>query len=379
MIYFDNAATGGKKPQSVLSAVSFALQNCANPGRAGHKLSLSCAKKVQDCRHALNRFFDGYGYEYVAFTKNCTEALNIALFGVLKKGDHVIVGCTEHNSVLRVVERLQKQGVINYDVCPLTKDGDHANISAKSVKRLLKPNTKLVAITSASNVNGAIPPIDEIRAILPKHVLFLCDGAQGGGHLPISMQKSGIDLFTIAGHKGLYGIQGSGALLFSPRVQISPLTYGGTGSLSISLDMPDFYPDCLEAGTLSYPAVISLLEGINFLETRREEIARRLTELCNYCINGLRRLKNYRCFSVENACGIVAFSHKSAQAEYIADVLSTKYDIAVRGGLHCAPLMHEALGSLDDGLVRVSFSLYNKTDEIDVLLTALKEIDDSIL
>ncbi|MBR2375985.1 MAG: aminotransferase class V-fold PLP-dependent enzyme [Clostridia bacterium] len=373
MIYFDNAATGGRKPDRVLTAVSSAIKVCANPGRSGHKLSLACATLVQNCRYALTDFFNGYGFDRVVFTKNCTEALNIALFGVLKQGDHVITTCMEHNSVLRPLEYWKQAGKINYDVCAI--DTLTHNLSPESIRALLRPNTRLVAVTTASNVNGAIPPLKAIRKALPDDVLLLCDAAQGGGHIPIDMRETGIDLLAVAGHKGMFGIQGSGALLFSDRVDPSPLFYGGTGSMSLSLEMPDFYPDRLEAGTVAYPAILSLLEGTRYLKTRLTDIGARVTELTAYCVKRLSALENYLLYSVPNPCGIVAFRHKSLQSEYVASVLSSDYDIATRGGLHCAPLMHEALGTLDDGLVRASFSHFNSPTEIDRLIDALAAID----
>jgi len=253
MIYFDNAATGGRKPDNVISAVSSAVKVCANPGRSGHKLSVACANLVQKCRNELDEFFNGYGFERVIFTKNCTEALNIALFGVLQKGDHVVASCMEHNSVLRPLERLKQAGKIDYDICPLSGEGANAKLDVALLSSMIKENTRLVAITSASNVNGYAPSIEKIKKALPQNVLLLCDGAQGAGHFPIDMQKQGVDMLTLAGHKGLHAVQGSGALLFSTRVNPTPLLYGGTGSMSVSLDMPDFYPDCLEAGTLIEP------------------------------------------------------------------------------------------------------------------------------
>lgn len=376
MIYFDNAATGGRKPDEVVSAVTSALRVCANPGRSGHKLSLSCANLVQVSRSVLSDFFGGYGFDRVVFTKNCTEALNIALFGVLKKGDHVVVTCMEHNSVLRPLEYLQKNGVITYDVCPLSDEPAYkGNICPTDILSLIKPNTKMVAVTTASNVTGISPPLEEIRAVIPKEVLLLCDGAQGAGHLSIDMKKTGIDLFTVAGHKGMQGIQGSGALLFSDRVEPAPLLYGGTGSMSISLDMPDFYPDGLEAGTISYPAVISLLEGARYLTAYKKRICARIFMLTEILCKGLKKLTNYTLYSKPNACGIVAFSHRQLPSEQLADVLSNEFNIAVRGGLHCAPLMHEALSTLDGGLLRVSFSHFNSETEIIELLSALKKID----
>ena len=223
MIYFDNAATGGRKPNTVLTAVQSAVKVCANPGRGGHKLALSCATQVENCRAALNSFFDGYSFDQVVFTKNCTEALNIALFGVLEKGDHVIASCLEHNSVLRPLHYLQQQGVITYDICPLRGEGANATLSPEDLFSLLKPNTRLVAITAASNVTGYCPDLVKIRNLLPKNVLLLCDGAQGAGHFSIKMKGAGIDLLTFAGHKGMLGIQGSGGLLFFQPSYPSPL------------------------------------------------------------------------------------------------------------------------------------------------------------
>ena len=371
MIYFDNAASGGKKPDQVLTAVQASIKTCANAGRSGHKLALACATLVQDCRNALNMFFDGYSFDRVVFTKNCTEALNIALLGVLQKGDHVVATCMEHNSVLRPLEHLKQTGVITYDVCPLDHTG---NISPEALLRLVKPNTRLVAVTAASNVNGAIPPLKKIREALPENILLLCDGAQGCGHLDIKMRGAGIDLLCVAGHKGMLGIQGSGALLFSERVDPAPIHFGGSGSISFSLDMPEFYPDRLEAGTLSYPSIISLLEGTRYLTLHLAQTQSRLLMLTSYFLKGLISLGAYTVYSISNPCGIVAFRHKTLQSEHIADLLSTRYGIAIRGGLHCAPMMHEALGTLDGGLARVSFSHFNSEKEIDKLLLALQEI-----
>lgn len=371
MIYFDNAATGGRKPDEVISAVSSAVKVCANAGRSGHKLALSVAREVEKCRKQLSEFMNGYDFERTVFTKNCTEALNIAIFGTLKRGDHVVVSPMEHNSVLRPLERLKKQNVIDFDVCALD---DTNNVSPENILPYLRKNTRLVAVTLASNVTGATPPIAKIRKALPKEILLLCDGAQAGGHTAIHMQKWGIDLLALAGHKGLCGIQGSGALLFSRRVELLPLLYGGTGSVSLSLDMPDFYPDALEAGTLAFPAIASLGAGVRYLSAHLEETSAKTLAFTQAFITALRGLPSYEVFSAPNRSGIVAFRHKTLQSESVADILSTRYDIAVRGGLHCAPLMHEALGSLDGGLVRVSFSQYNSEREVQTLLSALAEI-----
>ncbi len=370
MIYFDNAATGGRKPDSVLSVVESSLRVCANPGRSGHKLSLTCANLVENARKTLCRFFDGYAYDRVIFTKNCTEALNIALLGVLKKGDHVITTAFEHNSVLRPLDFLKNSGVIERDVC----QSDSVEKLPETISALVKKNTRLVAVTSASNVTGEILPIEEIKRALPPSVLLLVDGAQGGGHIPILMKKNGIDLLALAGHKALFGIQGSGALLFSNRVNPRPLSFGGTGSMSISLDMPDFYPDALEAGTLSFPAILALSQGVSYLAIRQKEIAEKLIILTDYLISRLQKMPKIVVYSRKNPCGIVAFEHTGIPSDALADILSENYGIAVRGGLHCAPLMHVKLGTEKRGLIRVSFSHFNSFNEIDELISALNDI-----
>ena len=370
MIYLDHAATGGSKAPSVSSAVLAAMRCCANPGRSGHTLSLAAAERVFACRKCLSDLFDGYGIERVVFTKNCTEALNFSILGTLKQGDHVVTTCLEHNSVLRPLEALKRAGVITYDVAPL-KNG---RLLPETLAGLVKPTTRMAAVTSASNVTGETPPLAEIKKALPEDVLFVVDGAQGAGHIALPMRKLGIDALALAGHKGMGGIQGSGALLFSERMEISPLLFGGTGSESFDLGMPAFYPDRLESGTLSYPAVCSLYEGALLVKSRREEWARKLEKTTAFFLEGLTSLKGYTAYSSPNACGICSFRHARLSSETIAGELSERYGICVRGGLHCAPLIHRALGDFPDGLVRASFSPEQGKKEAKALLSALKEI-----
>ena len=276
----------------------------------------------------------------------------------------------EHNSVLRPLHELKHRGIVTYDVCPLGDGG----VSAKDILVRLKPNTRAVVVTACSNVTGRMPDLLAIKQALPKHVLLIVDGAQGAGHRIINMQDMGIDALAIAGHKGVFGIQGSGALLFSERVEPMPIMLGGTGSMSILLESPDFYPDRLEAGTLAFPAIFSLLAGVRYLKRNEQEIYAKLLALTQYFLGGLQYLSAYQVYSAPNTAGIVAFRHKKQESEAVATILSETFDIAVRGGLHCAPLMHEELGTLDFGLVRVSFSHFNSFDEIDELLNALSSI-----
>ncbi len=370
MIYLDNAATGGSKPAAVQNAVLAAMKVCANPGRSGHRLSLACAERVLACRELLSELFDGYGYERVVFTRSCTEALNLAVLGTLRKGDHVIATCLEHNSVLRPLHALAEAGVISYDIAPL-KNG---RLDLEALSSLVKENTRMCTVTTASNVTGEAPDLAAVRKCLPERVLLVADGAQGGGHLPIRMREWGLDALALAGHKGLFAIQGAAALLFSERMQPRPLLFGGTGSESFDPNMPSFYPDRLEAGTLSYPAICSLFEGALIVKAHRKEYAERLFELTAILHAALTPLEHYKLYFVPNPCGIAAFAHETLSSEEIAGILSEKFDIAVRGGLHCAPLVHKALGTFPEGLVRVSFSPLQSLKEVDALVRALKEI-----
>lgn len=368
MIYFDNAATGGFKPDCVIDAVRASLKNCANAGRSGHKLSLACLERVYACRRELCAFFGGYSFDRTIFTKNCTEALNIALLGVLNAGDRVVTTAAEHNSVLRPLNFLEKNGV-KVDAAPLDKNGD---IDITALLNLVNGNTRAVVITLASNVTGTSPDIARLRKSIPEKTLLICDGAQACGHVNIDMKAAGIDALAVAGHKGMLAIQGSGALLFSERVNPRPVTYGGTGSESYSLDMPEFFPDRLESGTISYPAVVSLAEGALYLKTRLNEHRDKLLHLTSTLVDGLAEIEGVRLYSRANPFGIVAFDFNNMQSEEAAYRLSEEYSVCVRGGLHCAPLMHEALQSR--GLVRASLSPFNSVSEVDFFINVIKKL-----
>ncbi len=366
MIYLDNAATEGTKPRSVRNAVMSAMKVCANPGRSGHRLSLAHAEHVLSCRNLLSEVFGGYGFDRCVFTQSCTEALNIALLGVLGRGDHVVATALEHNSVLRPLQFLADRGEISYDVVPLTE----GTLLPETIAAHVKEKTRLVCVTAASNVTGVSCDLKAVRKLLPPHVLLLVDGAQGAGHFPLSMQEAGIDLLALAGHKGLHALQ-IGALLFSDRVNPRPLLFGGTGSESLNLSMPSFYPDRLESGTLSYPAICSLFEGLLIVKAGKKNDLLSLTERLAARV---KELGAYEIFSPPNACGIFSFRHRQIPSEEFASLLSNRYDIAVRGGLHCAPLAHRALGTAESGLVRASFSVWQGEREANALICALKEL-----
>lgn len=367
MIYMDNAATGGHKPSCVISAVNAAMQLCANAGRSGHKLSLACAERVYTVRKLLCEFFNGYSSDRVVFTKNCTEALNVAIFGCLREGDKVVSTVAEHNSVLRPLNYLEKRGV-KVLLAPLTANGE---IDLYALSQM-STGAKAVIITLASNVTGVAPQIKKVRSQIPPQTLLICDGAQACGHVPVDMMDCGIDALAVAGHKGMLGLQGSGALIFSQRFNPSPVLFGGTGSESYNLDMPEFYPDKLESGTLCYPAIISLGEGALYLQTRLYEHKDVTEYLAAKVYEGLQNINGVTLYSLPNPYGIIAFSLRDIQSESVASTLSEDYSICVRGGLHCAPLMHEALHS--NGLVRVSLSPFNTEREVESFLRAVEKL-----
>lgn len=368
MIYFDNAATGGFKPDGVVQATAAAIKSCANPGRSGHKLSLACAERVFACRKELSDFFGAPSPDRVVFTKNCTEALNIALLGTIKKGDRVISTVAEHNSVLRPLHHLEKAGA-EVVFAPLTPSGE---IDISFVVTQAKKGAKAVVMTLGSNVTGISPDIAAVRSAIPSETYLICDGAQACGHRKIDIGELGIDALAVAGHKGMLGIQGSGALVFSERFNPSPITFGGTGSDSYKLDMPDFYPDSLEAGTVSYPAIISLGEGALYLKAHLHENRDRTVYLTDLLLNGLGVIKGIKVYSRTNDCGIAAFAFKNMQSEMAAYRFSEEFSVCVRGGLHCAPLHHKALGS--DGLVRASLSAFNNEREVDYFLRVAEKL-----
>ena len=367
MIYFDNAATGGFKPDGVITAATSAMQYCANPGRSGHKLSLACLERVYNCRKLLCEFLGGYNYDRTVFTKNCTEALNIAILGLLKAGDEVVTTVAEHNSVLRPLEYLKGKGV-NVKYAPLFA----GEICAREILNLVTAKTRAVIVTLASNVNGSSPDISEIRQGISDDVLLICDGAQACGHVRIDMRSSGIDALAVAGHKGMLGIQGSGALLFSERVNPSPVLFGGTGSESFNLHMPDFYPDRLESGTISYPAVVSLGEGVLYLTRNIMKNSEKVLQMTSFLCENLLKTAGVKIYSKPNHYGIVAFNLETMQSEIAAYRLSDEFSICVRGGLHCAPKMHEALNS--DGLIRASVSAFNSLGECEKFIEAVKSL-----
>ena len=371
MVYFDNAATGGFKISAVTDAAQTVLKYlCANPGRSGHRLSLAGLNIVNETRDALAQTFNAKS-ERVIFTKNCTEALNMAIFGSLKDGGHVITTIFEHNSVLRPLFTLKDKGLIDLDVVePQLNKPLNLLIEEK-----INPSTYLIVATSVSNVTGYELPIEEIGAVAKKHgILFLVDGAQGGGHVPIDMKKNNISFLALAGHKGLGGIMGSGALIIDDQTDLEPMLFGGTGSETFNLTQPQCYPERLEAGTLNLPAIAALNEGIRHVNKNLKNFSLHILNATKNIIHALKTIPGVDCFSAPNRAGIVAFRLKNLPSSEVADILNSDYDIAVRGGFHCAPLTHKFLSTENEGLVRVSLAVQNSSREVDYFIRAVKEI-----
>ena len=373
MIYFDNAATSLLKPYSVKRAVIDALDNyTANPGRSGHFRSMIVAEKIFDTREMLKHFFNANDYE-VIFTKNCTEALNLAILGTLKAKDHIIVSCYEHNSVLRTLEHLKKDGI---EVTMIYSD---LNDFSNHLEESIKVNTKMVICTMVSNVTGESSDVESIGNFCQKHkLIYLADGAQASGHIKIDLTNSNIDLFCFAGHKGLMSITGVGGLVVKKGIKLSPIMFGGTGTESENLNQPDAIPEGFEAGTLPSIPIISLKAGVEFLEKNFSKIIEKEEKLTNYLYNSLKKLNFLTIYSKDDSKNVISFNMKNLDSSYLADLLDEKFQICVRAGLHCAPLIHKKLDTINTGTVRVSLDYNNRFEEIDRLVYALKSIYSSL-
>lgn len=375
MIYFDNAATGGFKPYASISAAENVIHNInANPGRSGHYLSILGAKNVNTCRENVAKMF-GAQSQRVIFTKNCTEALNLAIFGCYKKGGRVITTCYEHNSVLRPLYYLQSCGLISLDIACPEKDKPLYKIIEEKINK----DVCLIVCSAISNVTGEILPIEQIGRVAQKNnIPYLIDGAQGGGHIQLDINECHASMIALAGHKGLYGIMGSGILVLNNHINLKPLIFGGTGTETFNLSQPSSYPEYLESGTLNLPAIASLSEGINFVSRNINNFSETLLEHTKKLIFELVNIKSVKCYSFANPAGIVAFSLNNCPSNELADILNCQFDIGVRGGFHCAPLTHKYLGTSSDGLVRVSLAVQNNLNEINYFIKSIKTISKQI-
>jgi cysteine desulfurase family protein len=377
MIYLDNAATSFPKPESVYRAIDeFGRQHLANPGRAGHKMALASERLLDDTRHLLNQFFGGEAPERFIFTLNGTDALNIGLKGTIRQGDHVITTDLEHNSVSRPLRALELAETIN-----LTRvRADSAGfIDPDEVRRAITPKTRLIAVTHASNVLGTVQPIEIVGSIArERDILLLVDAAQTAGVVPINVREAKIDLLAFPGHKCLLGPTGTGVLYVGPRAEVRPWREGGTGGDSSNEIQPRELPYFLEGGTPNVLGVAGLAAGLKYVQERGvntirdhelkliDRLRRRLSETRGYEVLGGD--------ATSPRVGTLSFRSEALPAPEIGAILDQSFDIAVRPGLHCAPYIHQALGTFPDGAVRVSPGPFNTNDHIDCLARALAEI-----
>ena len=365
MIYLDNAATTLYKPPEVGQAMLDALQTAGNPGRGAHAPTLHASRIVYETREALAQLFHAEGPACIAFASNATQALNTAINGLFGPGDHVITTVCEHNSVLRPLYRLQRQGG---EVSFVDVDANGVLCYAQ-FEQLLRPNTRGVVVTGASNVTGNRTDLAFVSAFAKKHgLLFLVDAAQTAGAMPVDVQALGIDVLCFTGHKALLGPQGTGGLYVRPGLTIAPLVVGGSGIHSFDETHPSQMPTALEAGTLNVPGLAGLGAGVEWILSQGVEALHEketaLTRLFYEKIVHAPGVKIYGSFDETDRAPIVSLNFGGEDAACAADILWEDYGICVRAGAHCAPLIHKALGTVEQGMVRFSFSHQNTEAEV---------------
>jgi cysteine desulfurase family protein len=374
-VYLDNAATSSPKPQCVVDAVQRAMTEInANPGRSGHVRSLAAAREVLECREAIASLIGAEDPLSVAFAFNCTDALNLAIKGTLRRGDHVVSTMIEHNSVLRVLKGLERSGQIGLT---LVNPGPNYMVDPDEVARAVMPNTRLIAITHASNVTGAIQPVAAIGSFARENgIPYLIDGAQTLGSMPVNVNLLNCDLYAFPGHKGLLGPQGTGGLYVRPGFKLHTLREGGTGSSSESMYQPGELPEKFESGTLNYHGVAGLGAGVAYVAKNLSQIfmrERELTTALYEAISGIRTAIVYAPAHESERAGIVSFNVQDIPSSQAADALDSA-GFCVRGGLHCAPGAHMTLGTLRRGAVRASVGHATTFEEIDQFARAVAEL-----
>lgn len=375
MIYFDNAATTLHKPHEVIEAVVHAMTTAGNASRGTHTGSLAASRTVYETRKKIADFFHCSRADHVIFTSNSTEALNIAICGTLGKGDHIISTDLEHNSVLRPLYHLEEQ-VASLTFLSANKKGC---IDYDDFKRSIKPNTKAIVCTHASNLTGNVLDIERIGRIAKAHnLLFIVDASQSAGCIEINMETMNIDILCFTGHKGLLGPQGTGGLCIHESVEIRPFKHGGSGIHSYEKGQPQAYPARLEAGTLNSHGIAGLCVAINYINTITiPVIAKKEQELLWHFYKGICNIPEihiYGDFDTKERAAILSLNIEGYDSGTVSDLLSQEYDIATRPGAHCAPRMHQALGTTETGAVRFSFSSFNTMEEVETAIQALKEL-----
>ncbi|MGN0654289.1 MAG: aminotransferase class V-fold PLP-dependent enzyme [Oscillospiraceae bacterium] len=372
MVNFDNAATTFPKPETVTAAMEEALLKYGgNPGRSGHKLSLQTAEAVYSTRKICADFF-GAEPENVVFTLNCTHALNYAIKGAMRENGHIITSDLEHNSVIRPINSLTKNGA-EYSIAHVFPDDEK---TLCSFEELIRPDTKLIVCTAASNVTGQRLPIEQIAKLCDrKNICFIVDAAQGAGVIPIKI-GGGINFICAPGHKGLYGPSGTGILVSDGKYSLKPIIEGGTGSLSMDINQPDFLPDALESGTVNTAGIYALGKGVEFvMQTGLKEIFCHEEMLCQRFLRGLQKIDGTKAYRHKGALyvPIVSFNAEGFSSNELASLLGEE-GFCLRGGLHCAGIAHTAIGTAPDGTVRFAPSVFSTAKEVDDLLFCLKKI-----
>jgi cysteine desulfurase / selenocysteine lyase len=380
IIYFDNAATSWPKPPETIAAMQNYMQNIGgSPGRSGHRLSIEAARIVFDTREKLAQLFNVSDPLRIVLTRNATEGLNIAIFGFLKPGDHVITSGMEHNSVMRPLRAMESKGV-GITVVPCAIDG---LIDPGDIVKAIKNNTKAIFITNASNVTGTVMPVSDIGRIAREHGIILCiDAAQTAGCYPIDVEEMNIDLLAFTGHKALCGPSGIGGLYIREGLEkrIEPICVGGTGSRSEVEEQPDFMPDRFEAGTPNTVGIAGLQAGVDFVLSKNiAQIKEREETLVKMFIEGVSNLPGiilYGQKSVDRRTPVVSFNISGMDPAAVALEMDERFGIMSRAGLHCAPSAHKTIGTYPTGTVRFSFSYFNTEEQIISSIEALKKISE---
>lgn len=376
MIYLDNAATTFPKPDVVYDAVMDCMKNyCANPGRAGHRLSLRAGREIYDTRENLAKLFNIDNPMNIIFTSNATESLNLAIKGLLKTGDHVITTSMEHNSVIRPIMALEKIGVEN----TIVDCNEEGFLDINDLEKAIKPNTKLIVTTHASNVFGTLIDIKEVGLVAKKNnITYLVDASQTAGVYDIDVKNMNIDILATAGHKSLLGPQGVGILYIKEEIDLDTLKEGGTGSQSEYLFQPQMLPDKYESGTHNTPAIAGLNAGVKYILDNMDNIRRKEEELCEYMLSRLDEIKDIKIYGtkdIKKRVPVISINIADVDSGEITFILDSKYDIATRSGLHCSPLAHKTVGTIKQGTVRFSIGYFNTKDDIDRVIDALKKIE----
>lgn len=375
MIYFDTAATAFHKPPEVEEAVIRAFHTIGNSGRGAYDPTLNAARLIYDTREKLAKLFGVQDPTRIAFTANATEALNIAIQGLIEQSDHVITTVCEHNSVLRPLYLMEKQGAkVTY-----IKADTYGRLDYDELESSTRPNTKAIVITHASNLTGNVTDIKRVSAFAKEQgILLIVDASQTAGTIPIHVEEMGIDVLCFTGHKGLMGPQGTGGIYVREDVEINPFKVGGSGFHSFAKEHPNMMPTALEAGTLNGHGIAGLNAALSFIErvgiqtihSKEISLAKRFIE----GIQSIDGIKRYGDLEASERAAIVSLNIGDMDSSVVSDILWEDYEICVRAGAHCAPLMHETLGTVEQGTVRFSFSYFNTEEEVDEAIKAIGEI-----